>query len=115
MTTAATIYHNPRCSKSRQTLQVLQDNGITPKVVEYLNDAPDRATLTDILNKLGMRPFDLIRKKEAKDLGVYNTDTSDNDMIDIILENPILMERPIVVTNKGARIGRPPEGVTEIL
>ena len=115
MTITATIYHNPRCSKSRQTLQVLQDSGITPTIVEYLNDAPDRATLTDILSKLGMRPFDLIRKKEAKDLGVYNADTSDNDMIDIILKNPILMERPIVVTDKGARIGRPPEGVTEIL
>ena len=115
MTITATIYHNPRCSKSRQTLQILQDNGIAPKIIEYLNDAPDRATLTDILSKLGMKPFDLIRKKEAKDLGVYNADTSDNDMIDIILKNPILMERPIVVTNKGACIGRPPESVTEIL
>jgi len=114
---AVTIYHNPRCSKSRQTLALLQDQGIEPKVVEYLKDTPDAATLDDILKRLDMEPRELMRRKEApyKDLGLDDPDLSRTALIAAMVEHPVLIERPIVVKGKKVALGRPPENVLEIL
>ncbi|TNE56672.1 MAG: arsenate reductase (glutaredoxin) [Alphaproteobacteria bacterium] len=114
---SVTIYHNPRCSKSRATLAILEDKGVAIDVVEYLNEAPDEATLKDILSKLGMTPRDLMRKGEAvyKEKGLGDEGLSDDVLIKAMVADPILIERPIVVANGKARIGRPPESVLEIL
>jgi arsenate reductase len=114
---AVTIYHNPRCSKSRQTLALLQDRGIEPKVVEYLSDTPDDATLDALLKKLKLEPRDLMRRKEApyKDLGLDDPGLSRAALIAAMVEHPILIERPIVVKGAKAALGRPPEAVLEIL
>lgn len=111
------IYHNPRCSKSRATLQLLQDRGIEPRVIEYLQDPPDAATLRELLAKLDIAPRDLLRKGEPeyKDLGLADPGLDDGQIIATMTAHPRLIERPIVVGPKGARIGRPPESVLEIL
>lgn len=112
-----TIYHNPRCSKSRQTLALLEERGTEPEVVRYLETPPDAATLDRILTLLGMEPRDLMRKKEApyKDLGLDDGGLGRDDLIRAMVENPVLIERPIVVSNGKAAIGRPPEAVLDIL
>ncbi|WP_138380442.1 arsenate reductase (glutaredoxin) [Luteithermobacter gelatinilyticus] len=112
-----TIYHNPRCSKSRQTLALLEEKGITPQVVEYLKDVPSVEKLKDILRMLGMAPRDLMRKKEAayKENGLDDERLDDDTLIRAMTEHPILIERPIVVANGKAAIGRPPESVLDIL
>lgn len=112
-----TIYHNPRCSKSRQTLALLQERGVTPTVVEYLKTPPDAATLGDILAKLGCPPRQLMRVKEAvyRELGLGDENLSDADLIQAMVENPILIERPIVLASDRAALGRPPEAVLAIL
>ena len=112
-----TIYHNPRCSKSRQTLALLQDRGVTPSVVEYLKTPPDAATLGDILAKLGCPPRQLMRVKEAvyRELGLGDGSRSDADLIQAMVDNPILIERPIVLAGDRAALGRPPEAVLAIL
>ncbi|MGF1631710.1 MAG: arsenate reductase (glutaredoxin) [Kiloniellaceae bacterium] len=114
---AVTIYHNPRCSKSRQTLALLQDRGIEPKVVEYLSETPDAVTLASLLKKLKLEPRDLMRRKEAlyKDLGLDDPGLSRDALIAAMVEHPILIERPIVVKGAKAALGRPPEAVLEIL
>lgn len=114
---AVTIYHNPRCSKSRQTLTLLQENGEDPKVVEYLKDTPDAKTLDGILRKLDMEPRELMRRKEApyKDLGLDDPGLSREALIAAMVEHPILIERPIVVKGAKVALGRPPEKVLEIL
>lgn len=111
------IYHNPRCSKSRQTLAMLREKGIEPEVIEYLKTPPDESTLRDLLKQLELEPSELLREKEilAKELGLTAGDMTEDEVCEALLENPILIERPIVVTDKGARIGRPPEAVFEIL
>lgn len=111
------ILHNPRCSKSRTTLQLLQDNGLEPEVILYLDTPPDAAQLASILSKLNMQPRELMRKgqKEYKAMGLANTQLSDEELITAMVETPILIERPIVLANAKARIGRPPEAVLEIL
>jgi arsenate reductase len=111
------IFHNPRCSKSRQTLQLLQGKGVEPDVVEYLNTPPDRKTLEQVLKMLGMEPRDLMRKKEAeyKENGLDNPDLSRDQLIDAMLTHPKLIERPIVIKDGRAAIGRPPEKVLDIL
>ncbi|MEC7516451.1 MAG: arsenate reductase (glutaredoxin), partial [Pseudomonadota bacterium] len=108
-----TIYHNPRCSKSRQTLALLQERGVTPTVVEYLKTPPDAATLGDILAKLGCPPRQLMRVKEAvyRELGLGDENLSDADLIQAMVDNPILIERPIVLAGDRAALGRPPEAV----
>jgi len=113
---AVTILHNPRCSKSRQTLQLLRDNGVEPKIVEYLSDTPDAPAIASILKKLGLSARDLMRRKEAiyKELGLASVD-SEEKLITAMVENPILIERPIVLANGKAALGRPPESVLEIL
>lgn len=114
---AVTIYHNPRCSKSRQTLALLQDQGEDPQVVEYLKDTPDAKTLDDILKKLDMEPRALMRRKEApyKDLGLDDPGLSREALIAAMVEHPVLIERPIVVKGGKVALGRPPENVLEIL
>ena len=112
-----TIYHNPHCSKSRQTLQLLRDHGVEPTIVEYLKDPPDETTLRKIIKSLGIRPIDLVRKKEVEFEAMSLADKADDDeaIIAAMLECPKLIERPIVVNGSKAKIGRPPEAVLEIL
>ncbi len=114
---AVTIYHNPRCSKSRQTLALIEDKGIEPLVVEYLKTPPSQEKLASILEQLGMAPRDLLRKGEAlyKDLKLDDPALSDAEIIAAMVENPILIERPIVLSGGKACLGRPPENVIEIL
>lgn len=114
MTDTVTIYHNPRCSKSRQTLELLQANGVEPRVVDYLKTPPSAAELTDILAKLGKRPAEILRAKEAAEAGVAK-DLPDDRLIAAMVANPAVIERPIVVKGARARLGRPPEQVLEIL
>lgn len=111
------IYHNPRCSKSRQTLQLLKDNGVEPDVVEYLKAPPDRATLERILDMLGLEPRELMRKKEKeyKENNLSDPALTRDQLIDAMLTHPKLIERPIVIKNGKAAIGRPPEHVLEII
>ena len=111
------IYHNPKCSKSRATLQLLRERGIEPDIIEYLKVPPDRRELEMLLQWLGIGVRELIRKKEPvyKELGLDGPDVDDDTLIEAIVENPILMERPVVVANGKARLGRPPEKVLEIL
>lgn len=111
------IYHNPRCGKSRQTLQLLQQQGIEPEVIEYLKIPPSAQELDDILQKLGMEPRDLMRKKEAdyKANGLDDASLDRQALITAMVNNPILIERPIVIANGKAAVGRPPEAVLAIL
>ena len=114
---SVTIYHNPRCSKSRQTLELLRGRGIEPLIVEYLKEPPDARRLDGILTRLDLEPRDLMRKKEApyRELGLDDPGLSRAALIQAMAENPILIERPIVVTGNKAAIGRPPEAVLDIL
>ena len=109
------MYHNPRCSKSRATLKLLQERGVEPKIIEYLKTPPNASRLKELLALLDMAPRDLMRKGEApyKDLGLAEAD--DAALIAAMVEHPILIERPIVVTGGKARLGRPPEQVLELL
>ena len=111
------ILHNPRCSKSRQTLALLQEQGVEPVVVEYLKTPPSREELQDILVKLSMSPRDLMRKGEAeyKDNNLSDENLTNAELIDAMLAHPKLIERPIVISQGQVRIGRPPESVLEIV
>lgn len=114
---AVTIYHNPKCSKSRQTLELLGEQGITPVIVEYLKSPPTVEQLQEILNQLGFAPRDLMRKKEDiyAECELDNPSLTDVELIGFMVKHPILIERPIVLANGKAAIGRPPEQVLEIL
>ncbi|NYZ15680.1 arsenate reductase (glutaredoxin) [Azospirillum sp. RWY-5-1] len=114
MAGTVTIYHNPRCGKSRQTLELLRQRGLEPVVIEYLKTPPTAAGLAAILAKLGKRPGDILRAKEAAEAGV-SPDLPDDALIAAMVANPIIIERPIVVAGDHARVGRPPESVLEIL
>jgi len=111
------IYHNPRCTKSRQTLQLLKDRGLEPEVVEYLKTPPSPGELAEILDKLQLEPRALMRKQEAeyKANGLDNSALDKQSLIEAMSNYPILIERPIVVANNKAAIGRPPENVLNIL
>jgi len=111
------IYHNPRCSKSRQTLQLLEEKGVKAEIVEYLKDAPSKTELESVLTLLALSPRDLMRKGEAvyAELNLKDEALSNDQLIAAMLENPILIERPIVLANGKAAIGRPPESVLDIL
>ncbi|CDK99893.1 putative oxidoreductase [Magnetospirillum gryphiswaldense MSR-1 v2] len=113
--TEVTIYHNPRCSKSRETLKLLEDQGVTPRVVEYLKTPPSAALLAAILAKLGKGPKDIIRKKEVAEVGIDVGGLSDQALIAALAANPTAIERPIVVKGDKAALGRPPENVLTIL
>lgn len=112
-----TIFHNPRCSKSRQTLALLQDQGIEPEIVHYLDNPPDEQTLRDLLSRLELTAAQLIRRgeKEFRALGLGEPDVNEDDLIRAMAEHPRLIQRPIVVAGSKARLGRPPEAVLEIL
>ena len=111
------IYHNPRCSKSRQTLQLLEDQGVEPEITEYLKTPPDKATLEQILDMLGLEPRELMRTKEAeyKEQGLDNPGLSRDQLIQAMIDTPKLIERPIVIKDGKAAIGRPPEKILDIL
>lgn len=111
------IYHNPRCGKSRQTLELLRRHGRNPAVIEYLQSPPSAEELQEILRLLGLRPRDLMRKKEPAyaENALDNGDLSDDELLRAMIEHPILIERPIVLANGRAALGRPPEAVLDIL
>ncbi len=112
-----TIYHNPRCSKSRATLALLEARGLKPKIVDYLKTPPSAAELKAILRKLDLEPHDLLRSSEPlyAELGLKARNLDDDALIALMAANPILIERPIVVAGGKAAIGRPPENVLAIL
>ncbi|MEI7367582.1 arsenate reductase (glutaredoxin) [Pectobacterium sp. 1950-15] len=116
--TPVTIYHNPRCSKSRETLALLQEHHVTPDVVLYLDTPPDAATLAQLIQQLGFNSArELMRAKEEiyQQLGLSDAALTEAQLIQAMVDNPKLIERPIVVAHGQARIGRPPEQVLEIL
>ncbi|PWC15121.1 arsenate reductase (glutaredoxin) [Brenneria roseae subsp. americana] len=118
MTKHVTIYHNPRCSKSRETLALLQQHGIEPDVVRYLDTPPDADTLTRLIQQLGLNSArDLMRKKEEiyQQLNLANASLTEAQLLQAMVDHPRLIERPIVVAGQQARIGRPPEQVLEIV
>ena len=110
------IYHNPRCNKSRQTLALLQENGVEPDVVLYLDNIMTADELRGLLAKLGISPMQLVRKGEAVWKDKYKGKVlSDNQVIEAMIANPKLIERPIVVKDQSAVLGRPPENVLELI
>ncbi|MCF8474399.1 MAG: arsenate reductase (glutaredoxin) [Emcibacter sp.] len=112
-----TIFHNPKCSKSRETLALIEKQGIKPTIIEYLKDIPTASMLSDILDKLDMEPRDLMRKKEVeyKENNLALDHLSREYLIQVMVDFPRLIERPIVLSNGKAAIGRPPENVLNIL
>jgi len=109
------IYHNPRCSKSRQTLAIIREKGEEVEIVEYLNSPPNKIELKEVLKKLGMKPGQIIRKGESFYKENYKGKSyTDEEWIEIMANNPILMERPIVVKGNKAVMGRPPENVIDL-
>ena len=114
---SVTIFHNPRCSKSRQTLSLIQEKNIDINIIEYLKTPPDISQLKQILKKLGYEPRQLMRKSEQiyKDLDLGNENKTAEDLVITMTQNPILIERPIVLSGEKVAIGRPPESVLNIL
>jgi arsenate reductase len=114
---SVTIYHNPRCSKSRETLELLQKKGFKPEIIEYLKDPPSRKQLKEILHKLGLSPRQLMRTKEPvyQEKQLDNKSLTNEQLISAMLADPVLIERPIVLANGKVALGRPPENVTKIL
>ena len=110
-----TIYHNPRCGKSRQTLALLQEKGIQPEIVEYLKTPYTAAQLKTLLGQLGLPAKAIVRKKEAAEAGVDPAKLSEDQLIAAMVKNPIIVERPIVVSGGKAALGRPPEAVLKVL
>ncbi|AXS85051.1 MULTISPECIES: arsenate reductase (glutaredoxin) [Marinobacter] len=117
MTEPTRIFHNPRCSKSRQTLELLTERGIEPEIIRYLETPPTEQQLEDILAALNLDPRDLMRtrEKEYKEQGLDNPDLSREQLIAAMAATPKLIERPIVLANGKAALGRPPENVLSIL
>jgi arsenate reductase (glutaredoxin) len=109
------IYHNPQCSKSRATLDLLRQRGVEPEVIEYLKQPPSVGELKNILAMLGARPRELLRPKEGREAGLDDAALSDDEIIAGMARNPVTIERPIVVAGDQARLGRPPERVLEII
>lgn len=117
MTDTVQIYHNPRCSKSRQTLALIEEKGIAPEIVLYLENTPSADSLKEILGKLGISARELLRKGEQdyKDNNLKDTSLSDDVLIDKMVEFPKLIERPIVIKGDKAVLGRPPENVLDLI
>jgi len=110
------IYHNPRCSKSRQTLQIILDAGVKPEIIDYLVDVSIETELKEVIIMLGIRPYDLVRRGEADfKKNFKGKDLSDDELIAAMVKYPKLIERPIVVKQKKAVLGRPPENVITLL
>lgn len=112
---AATIYHNPRCGTSRKTLALLRDNGIEPTIVKYLDAPPSRDELARLIAAAGLTPRQAVRTKESVYTELGLADADDDALLNAMAEHPILIERPLVVTDRGARLARPVEKVEEIL
>ena len=114
---SVTLYHNPQCSKSRATLQLLRDNGIEPRIIEYLKTPPSAGDLRHLAAALGAHVRDLLRsgEPEFEELGLADESLTEDRILDAVAANPKLLQRPIVVAGGKARIGRPPEQVLEIL
>jgi arsenate reductase len=112
-----TIYHNPDCGTSRNVLAMIRNSGQEPRIVEYLKTPPTRDQLVDLLRQMGMRPRALLRRKGTPydQLGLDDAKWTDNELIDLMLEHPVLINRPIVVTGLGVKLCRPSETVLEIL
>ena len=112
-----TIYHNPRCSKSRATLGLLHERGLEPNIVLYLEDPPDVGTLEELTGLLGCSIADIVRTGESRyaELGLKDRTVTDSELMALVSRNPILLERPIVVSGNRAAVGRPPENVLEII
>lgn len=112
-----TIYHNPRCSKSRQTLAILEEHNIQPEIVLYLENTPNKQKLSDLLKQLNKKPRDILRKTEDayKEMGLADPALSDDDLLEAMLAEPKLIERPIIVKSNKAVLGRPPENVLELI
>jgi arsenate reductase (glutaredoxin) len=109
------IYHNPRCSTSRKTLELLRDNGYEPTVIQYLKTPPTRAELVQLIADAGIEVRAAVRKREAQYAELGLADASDDELLDAMAEHPILIERPFVVTGRGTRLARPIDDVREIL
>lgn len=112
---AAVIYHNPKCSTSRKTLDLLRENGIEPEVVQYLKTPPTRDEIAALIKAAGIDVRTAVRKRESLYAELGLADASDEELLDAMAENPILIERPFVVTDKGTRLARPIDSVREIL
>ncbi|MDG2297283.1 MAG: arsenate reductase (glutaredoxin) [Gammaproteobacteria bacterium] len=112
-----TILHNPRCSKSRQSLELLTNNGVDAQVILYLQDPPTSSEIKNILKKLNLSPSEILRKGETrfKELAISLEDIDDDQLITLMVENPILIERPIIFNETKAVIGRPPENTLDII
>jgi arsenate reductase len=112
-----TIYHNPDCGTSRNTLALIRNSGVEPEVIEYLRTPPMRARLFELLQAMGMRPRELLRQKGTPfdELGLGSPRWSDEQLVDFMMQHPILINRPIVVTARGTRLCRPSEVVLDIL
>ena len=112
-----TIYHNPACGTSRNTLAMIRQSGEEPEVIEYLKQPPSRERLVELIAAMGMSPRDLLRRKGTPydELGLDDAKWSDDELVDFMIEHPILINRPIVVTDKGVRLCRPSEAVLDIL
>ena len=112
-----TIWHNPRCSKSRQTLKLLQDQGVEPSIRLYLQDAPNAAEISQVVERLGVEPRALMRRKETlyKELNLKNDTLTAAQLVDAMAEHPALIERPIVLNAEKAAVGRPPENILKLL
>ena len=112
---SATIYHNPKCSTSRKTLDLLRDNGVEPEIVQYLKTPPTRAELAAMIADAGIDVRTAVRKREALYSELNLADASDDELLDAMAAHPILIERPFVVTSKGTRLARPIDAVRDIL
>jgi arsenate reductase len=112
-----TVWHNPKCSTSRKVLAMIRERGIEPEVVEYLKDPPSAATIRSALKEMGMRPRELLRRNGTPydELKLDDPVWSDADLIGMMVEHPLLIERPVVRSPKGTRLGRPAERIVEVL
>jgi arsenate reductase len=112
-----TIYHNPLCGTSRKTLEILRENGVEPTIVEYMKAPPTRDELKGLYERAGISPLEGLRAKEpiAAELGLIRPDVSDDEILDAMMEHPILINRPLVSTDKGVRLCRPQDLVRDIL
>lgn len=112
-----TIYHNPKCGTSRNTLEMIRKSGIEPQIIEYLKTPPSRKELLELIAQMGIPVRDLIRQKGTPydELGLSNDKWTDDQLVDFLMEHPILINRPIVVSDKGALLCRPSEKVMDLL
>jgi arsenate reductase len=111
----AVIYHNPKCSTSRKTLDLLRDNGVDPEIIQYLKTPPSRDELVKMIGDAGIEVRTAVRKREPLYTELDLSDATDDELLDAMAEHPILIERPFVVTPKGTRLARPVDAIREIL